>query len=297
MSKPSIVVFVAVVSLLAACTSTQTPDGARLPSVLKFQASPASVLWGETAALEWSVKNVDSVTIDPSVGVQSPSGQREIRLTETTTFTLTASNREGTTRSTCVVTIDDKPIIVSFTATPDRVALPESAELAWEVENAANVSIDQGIGPVPPAGTRAVAPEETTIYLLTAIGASGKETKRELTLDVVIKARLEVLRCYADDDNGRDPWRVMGEVVNTGGETAYEGKITLVLLDASGLMVDRTASPLDLNQGRPIPSEMRVSFSREFGYFDDVADVEYTVAWKNPQGETVTLTGRAPIGR
>jgi hypothetical protein len=65
------------------------------------------------------------------------------------------------------------PTINSFGASPPTIDAGESSTLSWNVVGATMVSIDQGIGNVALAGSRIVAPSATTVYTLTATGASG----------------------------------------------------------------------------------------------------------------------------
>src|SRR5581483_9329711 len=72
---------------------------------------------------------------------------------------------------------------VSFSATPSRITAGASATLDWSVTNADSVTIDNGIGSVPPSGQRSVTPSSTTTYTLTAIG-SGGSTSAQTTITV-----------------------------------------------------------------------------------------------------------------
>lgn len=60
------------------------------------------------------------------------------------------------------------PVINSFTANPSEISVGESSTLSWNVTNATNVQIDQGIGTVSSQGTKAVSPTQTSTYRLTA---------------------------------------------------------------------------------------------------------------------------------
>lgn len=65
-----------------------------------------------------------------------------------------------------------KPVINSFTASPQDIQDGESTTLSWSVTNAATISIDQGVGTV--AGTsKIVSPTATTTYTLSATNAVG----------------------------------------------------------------------------------------------------------------------------
>ena len=58
------------------------------------------------------------------------------------------------------------PRIVSFEAKPATVRPGEPVLLVWQTENPAGVTIDPGIGPVTPRGSRQVTPATTTTYTL-----------------------------------------------------------------------------------------------------------------------------------
>jgi hypothetical protein len=66
--------------------------------------------------------------------------------------------------------------VASFTVSPGGITPSGTAVLNWSVSNAANVVIDQGIGPVSVSGSRAVFPNVTTDYTLTASNAVGSVT-------------------------------------------------------------------------------------------------------------------------
>lgn len=64
-------------------------------------------------------------------------------------------------------------VIQSFTAEPSTIVRGESSTLRWEVANATEVTIDNGIGAVPARGSRQVSPSSNTTYRMTAKGAGG----------------------------------------------------------------------------------------------------------------------------
>jgi hypothetical protein len=69
------------------------------------------------------------------------------------------------------------PAIVAFSASPAQMKAGESATLLWNVTGATSVTIDQGIGTVAAAGTKAVSPTKTTTYTLTATNSTGTTTQ------------------------------------------------------------------------------------------------------------------------
>lgn len=64
-------------------------------------------------------------------------------------------------------------VINSFTAEPSTIVRGESSTLRWNVSNASEVTIDNGIGRVSTTGTRQVSPTANTTYRLTAKGPGG----------------------------------------------------------------------------------------------------------------------------
>jgi peptidoglycan-associated lipoprotein len=69
------------------------------------------------------------------------------------------------------------PSITSFDAEPGTIEKGASSTLRWAVDNASDVSIDNGIGNVPARGSRQVYPSQTTTYTLTAKGPGGTDSR------------------------------------------------------------------------------------------------------------------------
>jgi peptidoglycan-associated lipoprotein len=69
------------------------------------------------------------------------------------------------------------PDITLFAAEPSSIERGQSSTLRWEVTNANQISIDNGVGTVQAAGSRSVYPNETTTYKLTANGPGGTLSK------------------------------------------------------------------------------------------------------------------------
>jgi peptidoglycan-associated lipoprotein len=69
------------------------------------------------------------------------------------------------------------PDITLFAAEPSSIERGQSSTLRWEVTNANQISIDNGVGTVQATGSRSVYPNETTTYKLTANGPGGTLSK------------------------------------------------------------------------------------------------------------------------
>ncbi len=68
-------------------------------------------------------------------------------------------------------------------ANPSAVSPGQASVLSWHTNNADDITI-QGIGSVPPSGSRSVQPSSSTTYTLVAKGAGGKsETSARVTVN------------------------------------------------------------------------------------------------------------------
>jgi peptidoglycan-associated lipoprotein len=77
------------------------------------------------------------------------------------------------TNNTPADTTGQRPVVAQFSAEPSSIERGQSAAVRWSVTNAAEVSIDNGIGTVQSSGTVRVTPSNTTTYHLTATGPGG----------------------------------------------------------------------------------------------------------------------------
>jgi len=147
-----------------------------LAQFLSCSAAPASIASGEVSTINWATANADSVTISGGIGSVPVNGARQVTPTETTTYTLTATNARGPV--TCPVTVQVQtqtvpaPRVLGFTANPTTITAGQSSTLTWSVENADTVEIS-GIGNVPTSGSQSVSPTTTTTYVLTARNRTG----------------------------------------------------------------------------------------------------------------------------
>lgn len=159
-------------------TVTVTTGGADgTPIIASFTADPEGIELGESSTLAWSVSGADTITVSPGVGNVPAEGSADVTPATTTTYTLRATNSAGTsTRSVTVHVREDPnspPLIARFTASPAHIAPGAASTLSWVVVGADSVTIDNGIGIVPPNSSTSVAPDATTSYTLTASNANG----------------------------------------------------------------------------------------------------------------------------
>ena len=79
-------------------------EGPAPAPTVTLSASRTRINWGQRATLRWSSTNAESVTIEPDIGVVSPSGSRNVSPRRTTTYRITARGADGDT-ATATVTV------------------------------------------------------------------------------------------------------------------------------------------------------------------------------------------------
>ena len=81
-------------------TTSSNPGTGGAPSIKAFAVLPGSIASGQTANLSWDVTGQTSLSIDNGVGpLNGASGSVGVSPTTTTTYTLTATNVAGSTKS------------------------------------------------------------------------------------------------------------------------------------------------------------------------------------------------------
>jgi len=160
------------------------------PSIVSFAVEPESIIQGAVATLSWEVADALVVTISPEIGAVVPSGELAVQPSETTTYTLSATNGAGTTTAETTVTVTPfsggllpppgiiilPPRVESFAADKSLMTVGMSATLSWEVSGVAAVTIEPGIGAVEASGSVTVSPIQTRTYTLTATNVGGTAT-------------------------------------------------------------------------------------------------------------------------
>ncbi|MGA9048460.1 MAG: hypothetical protein WB588_05650 [Dehalococcoidia bacterium] len=183
-------------SSTASVTMTVNPL-ASPPAIGGFTVNPQVIGAGQSATLTWSVTGADTVRIDPSVGSVSPSGSEPVSPGATTTYILTAGGATGLVTGTVTLSVvplstystaspypaypvypinpnqTNLPAIISFSIDPPDISPGESTVMTWDVIGANSVSIDNGIGNLPPSGSLSLTPGTTTYYQLTATNSYG----------------------------------------------------------------------------------------------------------------------------
>ncbi|MCL2102346.1 MAG: hypothetical protein FWH22_11615, partial [Fibromonadales bacterium] len=162
-----------------------------------FSASPEAVQKGQFATLTWMVTEATEVSIE-GIGKVAAQGTRRVRVEEPgiTAFTIVATGPGGTkTESVEIEVLAGPPPVIIFTASSESIQAGQTVTLNWQVTNATEIEIDNGIGKVPARGTKRMKPEASTVYTLTAIGEGGTEiatVEVEIEAPPVIEARVNL---------------------------------------------------------------------------------------------------------
>jgi hypothetical protein len=156
-------------------SGSYSPDGLPLTYQWTEQGGPAVTLSNPTSA----------ITSFPAVAGQSYIFQ----LTVTDSLGGKSSARVRVTTATAT-----QVSILFFNANPTQIAAGQAATLAWNVQNATNVTIS-GIGAVAASGTASVSPLATTTYTLTATNANS--TQNATATVTVVGSSTKVTYCYA----------------------------------------------------------------------------------------------------
>jgi len=153
------------------------------PVINSFSANKSQIEKGETAVLTWTTTSASSVTISPEVGSVATSGSTTVTPTATTTYTLVAKGKSGTSvSSTATITVMPRipPTINIGQATIQK---GKSTTLTWNAPGAVGVWITD-IGNANISGTTQVSPPVTTKYTLAAKYIDGTTQSVSITVNV-----------------------------------------------------------------------------------------------------------------
>jgi hypothetical protein len=70
------------------------PEFGVKPNIVYFTANPSTIKLGVKSTLSWEVTDATKVEIDVGIGLVSGTGSIEVSPSETTTYTLTATNAQ-----------------------------------------------------------------------------------------------------------------------------------------------------------------------------------------------------------
>ncbi len=187
--------------------------------ILSFTITPANIVAGQTATLQWQTENSETV----QVGMQNPevlrdqraerilkprsvesSGSLQVTPSQTTTYALKATKGSFSSYARSVTVTVTNPVpgdmkILSFTITPANIVAGQTATLQWQTENSETVQVgmqnpevlrdqraERILKPrnVESSGSLQVTPSQTTTYALKATKGSLSSYARSVTVTV-----------------------------------------------------------------------------------------------------------------
>ncbi len=181
------------------------------PKVMSFEATPKTINQGGTSTLRWWVAGADNATsltisndLDNSTQDVTNLLKLNVQPTQTTTYTLTITNNEGSDSRQLTVVVNTQsaePKITSFTATPAEITRGEASELSWVVTGlpVPTLTIDQGVGDVTGLTSTTVTPNQSTTYRLTATNSEGSVSQDvTITINDNSLSSLEIVQSLKD---------------------------------------------------------------------------------------------------
>jgi len=125
--------------------------------------------------LSWNVSGASKVEILPDVGeVSVGEAGTSVSPKKTTVYTLKAENEWGTVeRELDLAMSEERPVINSFIADPERIDEGESTTLRWNTSFTGRNAITPLGWIAGSRGSIAVSPKETTTYSLGILGVCG----------------------------------------------------------------------------------------------------------------------------
>ncbi len=175
------------------------------PHVDSFNVQPVMVPEGASARLSWSVSgNTTSVSIEPGFAALPASGERDVQIGATTTFSLTAEGPGGSTAAQLTVYATPAAPVITLEASPNNLHPGDTTTLRWNVSGANKINLYPSVGPVAAVGFLVLRPIRTIRYSLIAQGPGGS-SERDETIIVV-----------------RPPGPTSGQIIWTGEVHGYQ---------------------------------------------------------------------------
>ena len=285
--------------LVVACGGHDYATPQAAPTIASFSATPAAVpAGGGPVVLSWSSTDAGQLVIDNGVGDVSGSTSKTITVLAGTTFTLTASNANGTVTATTAVAVaaPTAPTITSFIATPATLPLGGGGvTLSWATAGATQLSIDNGVGDVSTLTSKAVNVTADTTFTLSATNAVGTVTKT--TAVVLASANQQFL----DVVNGSDsnpctaaaPCRTLTKAIGVAAPgttfSLADGMYSAATEGHPGLIVPDGSILRAVNPGAVTLASMAITVPTGSASFDGVAI--------GPEGPSATYCGSIGVGQ
>lgn len=147
-----IIIALQAAGLIGGNTTDNVPD----IEIEYFYVSPEKITSGDNTTLNWSVSDTTSVTITPEIGEVFSHGSRKVHPIENTTYTLTALNKNGASK-TANVTVSVDTVVNTLKPTP-TITWNNPADISYgtllsSTQLNANASVPGTYFYTPPSGT------------------------------------------------------------------------------------------------------------------------------------------------
>ncbi len=180
-------------------TETATLAVGAGPTIVSFSATPSKLPEeGGTVTLSWEIGEREGpleLSIDNGVGEVTGRSSVRVSLEESATFTLSATDDEGTSTASVTVAVGERPAITDFAASDTTVTAGAPVVLNWQV---ANTPVTLTLNGEPVSGnSTTVQPETTTTYTLRAVNEDGEDSE---SLEITVGAAPVITSFDASDD-------------------------------------------------------------------------------------------------
>jgi hypothetical protein len=138
-----------------------------------LNASPDSILSGESSTLSWDTANAEHIFIDNGIGSVEKNGSTVVSPTETTTYTIIALGSDSMVYDSKRILVKPPPSVHIY-ASPESLLLGESVTLSWSTTEVDTCIIEPGaIDCNLSNGSTIVRPLVNTTYTITGTFAGG----------------------------------------------------------------------------------------------------------------------------
>ncbi len=153
------------------------------PTITSFTCNRTNLVPGQTVTLSWQGANYNSLSL---AGIGAVTGTSiTLTPTQTTTYTLVATNGSGRVSQDLTVSVLQIPVISAFFASSATVTTGQSVQLSWGISNFNSLSLVSSVSGSPGSTSIPVVlgvpsvvvnPTQTTTYTLTASNTLGSST-------------------------------------------------------------------------------------------------------------------------
>lgn len=262
------------------------------PTIDSFEASPTDLIEGESTTLSWTTTDADELALVDADGnsidlseAGVDSGSVDVSPTESTTYTLTASNDAGSDEQTVSVTVAVE-VTVDLQASSESITVGDSTTLSWTTTgDVETVALETGDGTAidvsgesAAAGSVSVSPTEDTTYTITV---SGGEQTAQASVSIEVLPVAPTINSFSVSPNpavaggtATISWDVTGAESLTV-ESATDGTI-----DLSGISLE--AGTIDM----PVPEQETVVYTLTAENAGGTTTQDFTLT----TGEAVTIS-------